>query len=111
MDTKRQNKVTFRLTDAEIEQFKKQVAASGLNQQKFIAACIFDKKIINTSGLDTAANELKRVGTNVNQIARKINSNGFNNLKAELNQLGKELNNIWLLLKQYEPKAKADWEQ
>lgn len=99
MNKKRQKQIIFRLSESEAEKFKKNIERSGKKQQEYLAACALQKKITNTDGIKMLLPELKRIGSNLNQIAKVLNTTGQcePQLFAE-NQ--KELNEIWQLLKQ-----------
>lgn len=99
MNKKRQKQIIFRLSESEAEKLKKNIERSGRNQQEYLAACALQKKITNTDGIKVLLPELKRIGSNLNQIAKVLNTTGQcePQLFAE-NQ--KELNEIWQLLKQ-----------
>ena len=52
-------------------------------------------------GLKEIYPELKRQGNNLNQIAKKLNENGYVDYKQELPNTMKEVREVWQLLKQY----------
>ena len=57
--------------------------------------------IVNLDGLKEIYPELKRQGNNLNQIAKKLNENGYVDYKQELPNTMKEVREVWQLLKQY----------
>ncbi len=99
MNKKRQKQIIFRLSESEAEKLKKNIERSGKNQQEYLVACALQKKITNTDGIKMLLPELKRVGGNLNQIAKALNATGRceQQLIAE-NQ--KELNEVWQQLRQ-----------
>lgn len=53
--------------------------------------------LIDRQGAIQIASELRKIGVNVNQIAKHLNSGG-NVLEGQINALQKELGDIWQLL-------------
>lgn len=80
----RPNKVIFRLSDEELEVFKDKVKASGKNQQEYCMRAVLEAKICNTDGLKALLPELGKQGSNLNQIAKTLNENGFVDYKRVL---------------------------
>jgi len=80
---------------------QKKVEQSGVNQQQFLIKAAIEKRIINTDGIKSLMPELKRIGNNLNQIARKCNEDGFvdGNTLHNVQTIGKELNDVWRLLR------------
>jgi len=98
---KRKVQVKFRMSEEETEQLKKKIEKSGMSQQEYLLRCVLEKPIVNTDGLKEFMPELKKQGSNLNQLTKKINERGYIDYKQELPQLEKELKEIWQLLKQY----------
>lgn len=76
---KKNRQLITRMSEEDMERFRKMVERSGLTQQEFVSRCIFGKKIVDASAsglaeLEEAAVELKRQGTNLNQIAHAVNA-------------------------------------
>ena len=97
----RQKQLSFRVNDEEYEELKKKIDASGMNQQQYILSCVLDKTITNTDGIREILPELKRIGNNLNQIAKRCNEGGMLPSEWEVRKHGEELNKVWLLLKRY----------
>lgn len=55
-----------------------------------------DKPIIAVEGMDTVADQLRRIGNNLNQITRLANANMIR--VVDLQETRKELNAVWQLL-------------
>lgn len=89
------------MSEEEAEKFQRQVEKSGVSQQEYLLRCALNKPITNTDGIKELIPELKRQGTNLNQLTKKLNERGFIDYKQELPQLEKELKEIWQQLKQY----------
>lgn len=103
-DKTRTRKMTFRLTEDELEQVKHLVTESGTSQQKYLLYCALNKHIINTNGFRALIPEVKRIGANVNQIAKKANQTDYVSEKS-MEEVREEVKKIWQLLKQLTPTA------
>ena len=66
--------LTVRLTDKERERIVKQAQRAKMNLTDFIVAATCHPLIIVPEDLKPAVAEMNRMGNNINQIARKINS-------------------------------------
>ena len=101
MTRKREHRMTVRLNGDEYTKVLSKIERSGLSKQEYILSSILNKKIQERLNVDyfKLINEVNHVGTNPNQIARKLNGNE-SILKDEiiknqllLNQVLKNLNN------------------
>jgi SMC interacting uncharacterized protein involved in chromosome segregation len=87
------------MTETDYEAMKKRVAESGKSQAEFLRQAISEKKIVSTDGMKALVPELKRIGNNLNQIARSCNE-GRGAVCDEVKQIEKELGEVWRLLRQ-----------
>lgn len=70
---KKNKQLKFRANPKDHKKIKAKIEKSGLTQNEFLLRSALDKKIIRTGNLTDLRVELKRIGNNINQIARKIN--------------------------------------
>ena len=96
--------VNVRLTDAEYGELETKVKAAGLTVPYVVKKAVTGKRIppkkppkINDEIALSMASELRRIGTNINQIAKHLN-NGRNVLEDELESIRGELEKIWRTL-------------
>lgn len=101
MNRTRPKQIVIRVSEEELVQIKKKVEQSGKSQQQYIIEALTQKQVINTDGIKEIYPELKRQGNNLNQIAKKLNENGYVDYKHELPDTMKEVREVWRLLKQY----------
>ena len=95
----RPKRVTVRLTMDEYFALENLVKASGMSQQEYLRNAILENEIVNYDGIKEIIPELKRVGNNLNQIAKALNSGGRYHTGIVESQ--KELAEVWQLLRQY----------
>ncbi len=81
----------FWANEKELEQIKKKVEKSKLSQQEYLLKCALDKEITVVEDLQKIFIELKRQGTNLNQIAKAINSGEINHVAESTLKEYKEL--------------------
>lgn len=66
----------FRVTPEEKEIITHKALSSYRLVSQYLRDCALEKEITVINGADTVADELRRIGNNVNQIARAVNA-GF----------------------------------
>lgn len=71
---KRNKEVKFRLTESEFEKLEKKIYSTKLSKQKFFEKLIHEKEIIIINDLPKLILELNRIGINLNQLSKKVNS-------------------------------------
>ena len=84
MPRKRKNQVKIYLSDEEIAKFNKKVEQSKMNKTEYFIRCTNRKKIIVVEGLKETLIELKRIGANINQISKNLNSGVFQNVSDDV---------------------------
>ena len=91
---KRNNQIVVRLSDEEYKKYIEQVEKSELSQNEFFVKCVTKKKIIVIDELKETLKELKKIGININQISKNLNSGIFVNADIELKEVKKEFAKI-----------------
>ena len=99
MKRTRPKQIVIRMNDQEYEVVKRKVEESGKKQQEYLIQALTERQIVNTEGVRELIPELKRIGNNLNQIARSCNE-GNQATHEEVHQIGEELNEVWRLLRQ-----------
>lgn len=87
---KRSRQLKIYLSDEEYAKFVEQVEKSKLTQTDFFIRCITKKKITVVDGLKETLTELKKIGVNINQISKNLNSGIFQNADKELKAVKEE---------------------
>lgn len=90
----RGKQINFRLSESEFEQFQKNVQKSKLTQSEYLRKCILEKNIYVIDDMKELVLELKRLGNNLNQITKKVNTGEVKNID-ELSSMKTELDYIW----------------
>lgn len=93
----RTRKMTFRLTEDEYKVIKNKVSELGISQQQFLLKTALGKKIINIKEYQSVMLQIKKIGTNINQIAKHANETGIIT-DCEIADVKEGLDNIWRLL-------------
>lgn len=96
----RTRKMTFRLSEEEYEKVHNKVNAAGISQQQYLLRSALDQTILNTDGLKSIIPELKRIGSNTNQIAKIGNAAGILS-QEDIAEIRRGEEEIWQLLKRH----------
>lgn len=86
----------FRVTPKEKEIINCKALSCNKTVSMYLRDCALEKEIKIINGVDNVAEELKRIGNNINQIARGVNAGYIT--AANLTETRKELIEIWQLL-------------
>lgn len=100
MNKTRTNQVTFRASDKEKEQIQKKIEQSKISQQDYLLRCALKKKIVVVEGVNELNLELRRIGNNLNQIAKALNQNKLLGANDQLAEIDKEMKKLWQLSSQ-----------
>lgn len=95
----RTRKMTFRLTEEEYNIIKNKVSEAGISQQQFLLKMALDKEIIHIKEFQELIFQIKKIGANVNQIAKHANEMGTISDK-EIIEVKEGLSRVWQLLNQ-----------
>ncbi|MCD8238782.1 MAG: MobC family plasmid mobilization relaxosome protein [Clostridiales bacterium] len=97
---KRNHNFSVRLNDSKIKLVRQKIKKSGLSQREFLVRCVSEKEVYSNDGIKSVIKsfivELNRVGNNINQIARRINSGQI----YDTAQCADELTKMWDTLKE-----------
>ena len=101
---KRNNTLSVRLSDSEIDEINEKIIKSGLPKNLFIYKSITNKPIISGDMLTEIMNlnyntsklieQLKRIGVNINQLARIANKTTYLPTVKRLNEISQQLEDI-----------------
>lgn len=99
MGRKRTHEIKIRMTDEEYDAYQKRLERSKLSGNSFGIRCLLDKEIRVIEGLPDLLRELRALGNNMNQIARKLNANEMIIYPSEVKNVEPAVNAIWQFLK------------
>ena len=83
----------FRATEDEKSIIMKKVEASDMTISEFLRRAALDKPVMNVSGLDEIARELRAIGNNINQITRAVNTGYIQ--AVDLQETEEVLGQLW----------------
>ena len=89
----------FRATEEEKAVIMRKVIDAGMNISEYLRSAALDKPVMNISGLDELAHELRAIGNNLNQITRAVNAGYIHAVNLQetedvLGQLWQSLNSL-----------------
>ena len=99
MAEKKQNKnrhFNFRVNEKEYKKIKSKIEKSKLNTSEYLLRTAMDKDIIVIDGLEEIIIQLRKIGNNINQLAKLSNQGRLINVNLE--DVKEEMKNIWQLL-------------
>ena len=83
----------FRVTPAERERIENKAYSSYRIVSKYLRDCALEKEIFVVEGVDSLAQELRRIGTNLNQIAKAVNAGSVS--AVDLTEMTEEVRAVW----------------
>lgn len=95
----RTKKITIRVTESEQRLINAQAEQSSKSKNQYIIDQILKEETASLAGYFEIAKEIKKIGVNINQVARKVNYTNEVTV-ADMEQLRKEHEQLWQLLKQ-----------
>ena len=119
----RNRAVTVRMSDSEYDSLRNKISESGLSQQSYIISAALDSSITTSDTIDVLKNisrtfagveqQLRGLGTNVNQMAHIANGTGMIPSARELEHISdqvaeyrKECNSVWQSIRSSIPKQR-----
>ena len=84
----------FRVTPEEREKIEHKALSSYRTVSTYLRDCSLGKRIVVVQGMDALITELRRVGNNLNQIARAVNS-GYAGSVVNLTETQEGVKGIW----------------
>jgi len=117
----RNRAVTVRMSDSEYDNLRSKISESGLSQQSYIISAALDSSVTTSDTIDVLKNisrtfagveqQLRGLGTNVNQMAHIANGMGMAPSVRELEHISdlvaeyrKECNTVWQSIRSSIPK-------
>ena len=88
--------ISTRVTPEQREIIEEKAYSSYRTPSMYLRDCALGKKIIVISGVDEVANELRKIGNNLNQLTRAVNS-GYC-YEVDLLETREEVARLWQLL-------------
>ena len=85
--------LSCRVTPEQKEEIEYKALSSYRTLSMYLRDCALDKKIVVIKGVDELATELRKIGNNLNQIAREVNSGYL--YEVNLTATREELKRIW----------------
>lgn len=93
--------VSFRISDEDFDKLSQAAKSLNMTVPAFVKSKAKGTRMtypkIDRSGAKEIATELRRIGSNVNQIAKHLNQGG-NPSKSDLEGIQRELQKLWLTL-------------
>ena len=91
--------ISTRVTPKQREIIEEKAYSSYRTPSMYLRDCALDKKIVVVKGVDEAANELRKIGNNLNQLTRAVNS-GFA-YEVDLRETREVVARIWQSLNSF----------
>ena len=88
--------ISTRVTPAQREIIEEKAYSSYRTPSMYLRDCALDKKIIVINGVDELAVELRKIGNNLNQLTRAVNSGYI--YEVDLRETREEVAKLWQLL-------------
>ena len=85
--------LSCRVTPEQREMIEEKAFSSYRTPSMYLRDCALDKKIVVIKGVDELASELRKIGNNLNQLTRAVNS-GYAH-EVDLRETREEVARIW----------------
>ena len=99
-EEKKEVKITFRVSSDEMERIEKKIEKSKLSRSEYLRKATLDKKIVVVEVLTEYSTELRRIGNNINQLTKAVNTGFVEDTGGKLDEIQKELREIWQQLRE-----------
>ncbi len=96
----------IRFTESEWDLLQLRLEQSGMSAQSFGRDCLLGQPVVVMSGFLEMAEQIRRIGVNVNQVAKVANYDTRIN-EEHLDEIHKELKMIWRLLSSFLSEVRA----
>ena len=95
----RKNRIVVRVTDDELRIINKKAEASRLNRTKYIIETLINGYVIvqDLESLRNLTNEINKIGVNINQIAKHINTTN-NIYKSDMEEIKAKVEEIYKIV-------------
>ncbi len=95
MARKRKYSLGIWLNEKELTQLKSKIAKTNFKQSEYIRRSLLDKPITVIPGIRDLTIELKRIGTNLNQLTRSVNEGTLTVPGDNLKDIKEDLGKVW----------------
>ena len=119
----RNRAVTVRMSDTEYDSLRNKVCESGLSQQSYIISAVLDSSVTSSDTIDVLKSisrtfagveqQLRGLGTNINQMAHIANGTGMipsarelEHISDQVTEYRKECDQIWQSIRSSIPKQR-----
>ncbi len=93
------NKYSFRVNNKDYEKIEKNIKKSKLSITEYMTKSALNKEIVVIDDLKELVLEVNKIGVNINQLTKLANQ-GKVDCAGELEEINKELVEVWQLLRQ-----------
>ena len=94
---KKDKQIHIRLTNEDYNYIKQKSKTANLNMTEFIMKSVRNKKIVAIVGYKEVFNEIRKIGININQIAKKSNMGLIE--EKDIIEIQEYMEQIWQLLR------------
>ena len=98
--------ITFRLTHKEVEKLDSMCQQTGMQRSQLIRHCLSNEQIIVVKSGKYLVKQIMRLGNNLNQVARNLNTYHDVNLEHEFKEIEQQIQEAKMTLLQLEDECK-----
>ncbi len=95
MGRKRKKPVTFWLSENELSSLKNKISKTSLTRSDYLRKCSLNKNITVVPGIRDLVIEIKRIGNNLNQLTRSVNTGTLTVLGDDFKVIKEDLKTVW----------------